>query len=323
LGYTDPPESLVDAVLAYANRRYGWQIKAEWLMWLPGLVTGINLACRSAGKPGDAVVTAIPVYPPFLRAPDQSLRELITVPLINDGEQWVWDFERLESAITPRTRLLLLCHPHNPVGRAWNEDELRAIAELARRRDLIVCSDEIHCDLLLERGVSHTPFATVDDRLIDRTVTLFAPSKTWNLPGMGCSFAVIPDPDLRRRFRREMAGLVPRVTALGYAAAEAAYRDDGVWLSSLIDYLRGNRALIQAWFSESANLSLTLPQATYLAWIDARAIDATNPLPIFEEMGVGLSDGREFGFPGYLRLNFGCRRAVLEEALDRLSPLKG
>ena len=322
LGYTDVPDSLNDAVQHYAARHYGWTIEADWLVWLPGLVPGLNLACRATGEHGDAVLTATPVYPPFLRAPAQSGRELISIPLEGTATGWRWDFEALEAAITPRTRLFLLCHPHNPVGRAWRPAELSRLIDVARRHELLICSDEIHCDLLLEDTLRHQPLACVDRTFADRTITLMAPSKTWNIPGLGCAFAIIPAPTLRRRFRNAMAGLVPHVNTLGLTAAEAAYRDDGAWLQSLLAYLRGNRDCLMAWINDSSRLKAFAPEATYLAWIDARAIDPVNPLPHFEALGVGLSDGRDFGFPGFLRLNFGCRRALLEEALLRLAPLR-
>jgi cystathionine beta-lyase len=321
-GYTDTPASLVEAVQAYIRRQYGWDIEPDWFVWLPGLVQGLNLACRAVGDNGDAVLTATPVYPPFLRAPGFSHRELIAVHLEDRGGRWGWNFTALEAAITPRTRLLLLCHPHNPVGRVWNEDELRQLVAIAHRHNLVICSDEIHCDLVLDPSVRHVPLATIDPDFARRTITLLAPSKTWNLAGLGCSFALIPDPGLRRRFRHEMAGLVPNVNLLGYAAAEAAYRDDGAWHAALLEYLRGNRDLLRDWFAGSTRLKLTVPEATYLAWIDARAIDPLNPLPRFEAAGVGLSDGRDFGFPGYVRLNFGCPRGLLEEALRRMEALR-
>lgn len=237
-GYTDPPESLVEAVGAYARRHYDWAIEPDWYVWLPGLVPGINLACRTVGREGDAVLTAIPVYPPFRRAPALAGRELIEVPLIQGEGQWRWDFAALEAAITPRTHLLLLCHPHNPVGRVWREEELVPLVEIARRHGLVICSDEIHCDLILDPGRQHRPLAQFAPDYASHIITLMAPSKTWNLAGLGCAFAVIPDADLRRRFRQAMAGLVPQVNALGFTAAEAAYRDDGRWRAALLAYLR-------------------------------------------------------------------------------------
>ncbi|WP_035057511.1 MalY/PatB family protein [Andreprevotia chitinilytica] len=321
-GYTDPPASLFEAVQTYAAKHYGWQIEADWIVWLPGLVQGINLACRAVGEPGDAVVTATPVYPPFLRAPGLAGRELIKVPLVDRDEDWGWDFAAFDAAIPPNAKLLLLCHPHNPVGRAWRKDELEQILAIAKKHDLLVCSDEIHCDLLLDADLKHTPFASLDPDFAARTITLLAPSKTWNLAGLGCAFAVIPDAALRARCRRETLGLTPSVNLLGYTAAEAAYRDDGKWLAELLATLRGNRELLREWFAQSSKLKITLPEATYLAWIDARAIDPINPLPIFEAHGVGLSDGRDFGLPGYVRLNFGCPRVLLEKALQRMEPLR-
>lgn len=321
-GYTSAPDSLVEAVTAYARREYGWTIDPSWLIWLPGLVLGLNLACRAVGRPGDAVVTATPIYPPFLSAPGLADRKLITVPLTDSSGRWRWDLQRLEASLTAETRLLMLCHPHNPVGRVWHEDELCALIDVAQRHDLIICSDEIHADLILEPGRHQRPLAAVDPDFATRTITLMAPSKTWNLPGLGCAFAVIPDPLLRQRYNWAMAGLVPHVNLMGYVAAEAAYRDDGRWHAGLIEYLRGNRQRLVDWFAASQRLHLTEPEATYLAWIDARAVDPVNPLPAFESLGVGLSDGRDFGLPGYLRLNFGCHRSLLEEALQRLLPLR-
>ena len=321
-GYSAPRESLVEAVRAHARRHYDWTIEPDWFVWLPGLVPGLNLACRAVGQPGDAVVTATPIYPPFLRAPGLAGRELVTVPLQRRERRWEWDFDALESALTPKVRLLLLCHPHNPVGRVWSEEELSRLLAFARRHDLIVCSDEIHCDLILDPGRHHVPLARLDPAFAERTITLMAPSKTWNLAGLGCAFALIPDPALRRRFGREMAGLMPPVNQLGLIAAEAAYRHGESWRRALLDYLRGNRQVLAEWFAEGNRLSWTVPEATYLAWIDAREVDPVNPLPAFEALGVGLSDGREFGLPGYLRLNFGCPQPLLREALERLRPLQ-
>ncbi|MDH5298415.1 MAG: PatB family C-S lyase, partial [Desulfobulbaceae bacterium] len=243
-GYTLPPAELTGTVVAMLAERYHWRIEADWLVWLPGLVTGLNVACRAVGEEGDGVVTLTPVYPPFLSAPVQSGRELLTVPLAAEGNHWTMDLQRLAATLTPRTRLFLLCSPHNPVGRLFHREELQALADLCLCHDLIVCADEIHCDLILAPGRSHIPLATLSPEMAARTITLMAPSKTFNLPGLGCAFAVIADRALRARFRHAMAGIVPHVNTLGYTAALAAYRHGNEWLAELLHYLRINRDLV-------------------------------------------------------------------------------
>ena len=330
-GYCGPWPSLNDAVLGHLASEYGWQIEADWLVWLPGLVSGINVACRAVGEPDSEVFTATPVYPPFLSSPSFSERRLVTAPLARIGGSWEWEFAALEAALTAATRLFLLCHPHNPVGRAWREDELRRLAEIAERHDLIVCSDEIHCGLVLDPGRRHLPFAAISPAAARRSITLMAPSKTFNIPALGSAMAVIPDPGLRRAFRAAMQGIVPDVTVLGLAATEAAFRDAGDWHAELIAYLRDNRDRVEQRIAAMPGLAMTHVEATYLAWIDAselcrmRGID--NPQQFFEHAGVGLSDGADFGrgprggindCSAFVRLNFGCPRALLDTALDRM-----
>jgi cystathionine beta-lyase len=318
LGYTRPPASLNEATVDALQQQYHWAIRPEWIVWLPGLVTGLNVACRSVGHDGDGVVTATPVYPPFLKAPGLCRRQCATVPLALDQAGWHWDLERFEASLTPRTRLLLLCSPHNPVGRAFRYDELAALIEICERRDVVICSDEIHGDLILEPGRRHIPTAAVSPAAHDRCITLMAPSKTFNIPGLGCAFAVIANDRLRRRFRDAMAGIVPEVNLLGFAAAEAAYRYGWEWHRALLDYLRQNRDLVYQALTRMPPLRTYLPEATYLSWIDARGLDVTDPAAFFEAAGVGLSDGKDFGAEGFLRLNFGCRRSLLKEALERM-----
>ena len=318
MGYTRPPLSLVETVVEVLKQRYGWEIEPEWIVWLPGLVTGLNVACRSVGGDGDAVVTATPVYPPFLHAPPLAPRTLVSIPLLLDDKGWHWDLAQFEAKLTPRTHLLLLCNPHNPVGRAFHREELLDLMAICERHDVIVCSDEIHGDLILEPGRRHIPTATVSPVSQERCITLMAPSKTFNLPGLGCAFAVIPNEPLRRRFRKTMTGIVPSVNLLGYTAAEAAFRHGWDWHRELLDYLRQNRDLVHQAVSRMPPLKTFLPEATYLTWIDARDMEVANPAAFFEAAGVGLSDGKDFGAEGWLRLNFGCRRALLEEALGRM-----
>jgi len=315
-GYSKPWPGLVDAVLAYLQRRYDWEVAPEWLVWLPGLVTGLNAACRAVG--GDAL-TAIPVYPPFLSAPKLAGRKLQTVPLVLSGDSWGWDFAQMDAAVTPETRLLLLCHPHNPVGRAWSREELTQLAEFCRRHDLIVCSDEIHCDLILDPGRKHIPLAALDADMAQRTITLMAPSKTYNIPGLGCSLAVVPNATLRRRLEEVMRGIVPDVNVFGLVAAEAAFNDAAEWHDALIQVLRANRDRVEAVVAGIPGLSMTHVEATYLAWIDARSLGVADPVRFFEDAGVGLSDGADFGAPGWVRLNFGCPAATLELALQRIA----
>ncbi len=314
-GYSEPSPALYEAVLGNLQREYGWRVAAEWLVWLPGLVTGLNVACRAVD--GD-VVTATPIYPPFLSAPRLSGRRLSTVALRLEEGRWGWDFAALEAARTPTSRLLLLCHPHNPVGRAWNVEELREIAEFCKRHDLIVCSDEIHCGLILEENRQHLPLALVDADLARRSITLMAPSKTYNIPGLGCAFAVIPDDALRHRFVAAARGIVPHVNTLGLVATEAAYRDCDDWCCALLGVLRRNRDCVEAAIADIPGLTVSHVEATYLAWIDATGLGVADPAAFFEAAGVGLSDGADFGLPGWVRLNFACPRPTLDAALERM-----
>ena len=317
-GYAVPPESLNQTVVEMLAAEYNWSIQPQWLVWLPGLVTGLNVACRAVGKDNDHVMTAVPVYPPFLSAPGNSRRNPIKVPLRHQGNRWSFDFERLEQAITRHTRLFLLCNPHNPVGRAFTRDELATLAAICERHDIIICSDEIHCGLLLDEDKVHLPTSTLDPEVARRTITLMSPSKTFNLPGLGCAFAVIPDEKLRRRFVQAKTGIVPLINALGFTAAEAAYRDCADWHAGLLEYLRGNRDTVARAIADLPMLSMAPLEATYLAWIDVRCADLPNPVRFFEDAGVGLQDGIEFDGPGFVRLNFGCQRPLLQEALDRM-----
>jgi cystathionine beta-lyase len=318
-GYGDAPASTVEAVVEALARDHGWTVDPSWLVWLPGLVTGLNVVCRAAGEAGDAVLTATPIYPPFLSAPRNGGREVIAVPMRLEGSRWVWDAAEVEAAITPRTRLLLLCNPHNPTGRAFTRDELLGIAEIADRHALTLCSDEIHAGLVLDPACRHLPVASLDADLARHTITLMAPSKTYNIPGLGCAFAVVPDALLRRRVLDAMRGIVPHVNVLGFAACEAAYRHGGAWHRALIDYLRGNVRRAVAAIGAMPGLTAAPVEATYLVWIDARGLGVPDPARFFEAAGVGLSDGADFGAPGFVRLNAGCRRALLDEALARMA----
>jgi cystathionine beta-lyase len=317
-GYADAWPSLVEAVIDGIERDHDWRIDPAWLVWLPGVVSGLNLTCRAVAPPGSAVFTATPVYPPFLATPANNDCRLITRELVDRDGRWAWDREGVESVLTDDTRLFLLCNPHNPVGRVFDHDELAWIADLAEARDLVVCSDEIHCGLVLDETRRHIPLAALTPRIARRTITLMAPSKTWNIPSLYCAFAIIPDDTLRTRFRHAMRGIVPGVNVLGLTATEAAYRDAADWRRTLTAYLAANAQHVTRRLNAMAGLSSHLPEATYLAWVDCRATGLEDPAAFFESAGVGLSDGRAFGMPGFVRLNFGCPRATLDIALDRM-----
>jgi len=362
-GYTEPPEELAPTIVAALERDHGWRIQRAWITWLPSLVVGLNVVSRAFAAEGDDILTAVPIYPPFLSAPQYGGRNAVGVPLRRspspplqgegqggDGvgagappiplpssplkgeepgprERWEWDWDALERAVTPRTKLLLLCSPHNPTGRVWTHSELQALAEFAARHALTVVSDEIHGGLVLDMDKRHIPFASLSEDAATRTVTLMSASKTFNLPTLGCAFAIASNPELRARLKRVMAGIVHHVGGLGYTATLAAYRDGRPWQLALLDYLRGNRDLMERALCAMPGLKTWHVEATYLAWIDARSLGneqgVDEPFKFFEAAGVGLYDGALFGTPGFLRLNFACPRAVLSEALRRMQAAIG
>lgn len=317
-GYTLPPDDLLETVLDMLEREHAWHVEPGWIVWLPGLVTGLNVACRSVGNPGDEVMTTLPAYPPFLTCPALSNRTLLTVAHGELGNGYVFDFDRIARTITGLTRLFILCNPQNPTGRVFTRDELLELARICMDNDVVICSDEIHCGLVLDRDKGHVSLAALDDRIARKTITLLSPSKTYNLPGLGCSLAVIPDKGLRSAFKAAMNGIVPHVNALGFTAALAAYRDSEDWRQALLDYLRANRDLVEDHVSRIPGISMHHVEATYLAWIDCRGLGERDPASFFEDAGVGLSNGADFGTPGFVRLNFGCPRSLLAEALGRM-----
>jgi cystathionine beta-lyase len=319
LGYNQPTIAQTQAVVTHLARWFDYAIEPEWIVWLPGLVSGLNVACRAVGVAGDAVFSATPIYPPFLSAPRFAERRLVSVPLVLDDNVWVWNFAAIDAALgASRAKLFELCHPHNPVGRMWQEDELWQIAALAEKHDLIVCSDEIHNGLILTPSRHHRLFASLAPEVAARTITLMAPSKTFNIPGLGAAFAIISDAGLRRRFHDAMSGIVPHVNLLGMVATEAALTRCDDWHADLIAYLRSNARAVEQAVAALPGLTMASIEATYLAWIDVTALSLADPIKHFEAHGLGLSNGADFGAPGFVRLNFGTRRAFLDEALLRL-----
>jgi len=316
-GYTGPTEELVGMIIDRLEKKYHWKVEPDWLVWLPGLVSGLNICCRAVGSSGDKVVTTIPVYPPFLSAPDNMERTLTTSNMVLNQTRWEFDWDRLQTSLDSRSKLFLLCNPHNPLGRIFSEQELRQLAEICVKFDMVICSDEIHCDLILDKHKRHIPFATLSPDIAERTITLMSPSKTFNIAGLGLSFVVISNERLRHSFIKAKQGIVPYPNLMGYTAAYAAYNDGGPWLNNLLDYLSVNSRLVYDRI-QSTSLSTSPVEATYLAWIDARSLELDDPYHYFEKAGIGFSNGAEFGAPGFLRLNFGCPRSMLKAALERV-----
>ncbi|PJF24797.1 MAG: putative C-S lyase [Phototrophicales bacterium] len=299
------------------------------MIFSPGLVVALHAAARAVGEPGTGVVTFTPVYPPFLTAPGAAGKSLIPVPLASENQDGILhysiDFNALEHALDhadAKPRLFMLCNPHNPVGRAFSRAELERLAEIMLRYDLVVCSDEIHADLTMPDGM-HTSFASLAPEIADRTITLMAPSKAFNIPGLGMGFAVINNPALRAQFRLVSESAGAFVTVFGFEGAQAAYTQGGEWLEALRTYLGENRDMLIAYVRENMpQIALTRPEATYMAWLDCRHLGIEgNPSRFFmEKAKVWLNDGAVFGGSGegFVRLNFGCPRSRLLEALDRM-----
>lgn len=321
-GYARPVKSTVNAVVDALQRNYAWKIDPAWIVWLPGLVCGLNITAQAFAQAGEEVLTLTPVYPPFMSAPKNSARLSTQAAFVLRDGHWEIDWDALACAVTPRTKLFYLCNPHNPLARVWRREELIRLGEFCAQHHLVLCSDEIHCDLILDPTLHHLPAASLSPEISARTVTLMAPSKTYNVPGLGTSFAIISDPALRAQFIRASAGVVAEVTALGFTACEAAYRDSEAWRQALLTYLRGNRDFLLDYLArEIPGIRVEAPiEATYLAWLNLEALHLADPVAHFETHGVGLSEGAYFGTPKghYVRLNFGCPRATLAEALHRM-----
>lgn len=327
-GYTLFPDSLYQAMIDWFANRHGWRIEREWILMAPGVVPSLNAACMAYAEPGEGVIIQPPVYPPFFSSVRHSGRTVIENPLVPDGEtsgHYRMDLDHLEAcAARPDARILLLCSPHNPVGRVWSEEELQAVLAIARRHGLVVISDEIHCDLTFSGERRHTMLARLAGPE-DALVTAVAPSKTFNMPGLGLSALVIADADRRQAMKSVFESMhLPQCNPFSVAGFEAGYRQGGPWLDRLLAYLRDNRDyVVDAVSRRLPSIRVSAPEGTYLMWLDCRQLAMTDSeLKRFfvQEAGVGMNPGLTFGDPGsgFMRLNIGCPRAVLEQVIDRI-----
>ena len=318
----DLPE-LVDVFTERCRKRYGWDVPRDALMLLPGVNPANNVAARTVCEPGDGLLLLTPAYPPLLRVPGNAgLDARVSVMARRPDGRYDIDFDAVERAITPATKAFLLCNPQNPVGRVFTRAELEGIAAICLRHGLAIIADEIHCDLVYT-GHEHVAIASLSPDIAARTITMMAPSKTFNQAGLKASLTIITDRALRERFQAARKDMVQATTnVMGYTAMLAAYRDGGPWHEALLRYLEANRDYLADYVRRHfAGATMGTPDGTYLAWIDFRSAGLDDPFTFFlERAKVGVHDGKLFSSAGngFVRLNFGTPRALLTEGLERM-----
>ena len=314
IGYTKKPDSLTLALQNWLVHHYGWRVPEDWIVWLPGVVPGLNMAVNTLAADAQLLVPT-PIYYPFLDLQENSGRRQIAVPMTLDNGLWSMDFAGMNDALSPQTKMVCIANPQNPTGRCYSLGELQALAGFIEEQDLLLVSDEIHCQLILDEDKQHLPIAHAVPEIAHRTVSLFAATKTYNIPGLGCAAAIVPDAALRQRFVATRGDLVPGPGPLNYIASEAAFNDRSDWVPQLLTTLRRNHDLVRAVAGER----MTTMQATYLAWLNIEDLQLNDVDGHFESHGLGLSNGAPFGHEDYVRFNFASPRPVLEEGLRRLS----
>jgi cysteine-S-conjugate beta-lyase len=334
LGYEIPSLALFETVAARMDKLYGWKIDPEMVVATPGIVSGFNAAARAVCAPGEGILMQPPVYFPFLTVHENIGLNRQFAPLVKVTDEHIVryeiDFDAFEAAMGSgdvRTRLFLLCNPHNPTGNAFTREQLSRLAEICLRHEVLICSDEIHSELLLG-GTQHIPVATLSPEIAEKTITLVAPSKTFNTAGLFCGFAIIPNPEMRKRYQETVQQMTLHVNSLGQIAALAAFSgacDD--WLEEVLVYLADNRDFVVSFVQKNVpDMRLTVPEATYMNLLDCNPLlesgqITSSPYDFFmENAKVALVDGSQFGpgGDGTVRLNFGCPRGVLEQALLRI-----
>ncbi|MFW5821800.1 MAG: MalY/PatB family protein [Tangfeifania sp.] len=323
-GYSFKPESYYQSVIGWMKRRHNWEIKKEWISSSPGVVAGLTLAIETFSDPGDEVIVQPPVYFPFFDCVKGTRRKLVENPLKLESGRYTFDFDDLKSKITKNTKLLLLCNPQNPGGMVWTREELEQLSAICIENGIMVISDEIHSDLVFE-GRKHIPFTTISDEAANNSVVFMAPSKTFNVAGLSSSVAIIPDKTNFGRYERTLnVGHLGMGNIFGTVALEAAYSNGDGWLEQMMGYVWGNYLFLEKFIAENLpKVKVMKPEATYLIWLDFREY-GMNDKELFQftidEAKVGLNNGAKFGTggDGWLRLNIGCPRSILEEGLQRL-----
>lgn len=333
-GYSFAPPSVLEAITERLWRLYNWKVDPEWILFTPGVVPAVHAAVRAFTAPGDEVVLQSPVYYPFWSAVRENGCQVANNPLQWNGSRYVMDLEGLKQIFLPhasgmttcpsRAKMIVLCSPHNPVGRVWTRSELEAVGDIALANNAIVVSDEIHCELMLN-GSHHTPFASLSPELEQNSIVCMAPSKTFNLAGLATSFIIVPNPQLRAGLQRRITGAVGSVTPFGYTALEASFREGDDWLTQVLHYIEGNVTYAQLFVQDHMPQVKIMPiEGTYLLWLDFRALGMNaHELSVFlrEKAKVGLDDGYVFGpgGEGFARMNIACPRSTVQEGLTRIA----
>jgi len=322
-GYAGEDKQLIDTICKWVSDRHGWKIEREWVLLMPGVVTGMNWTAQTFVKPGDGLCFHTPVYPPFFHISECIGANRIEIPMLVHDSQYQIDFDKFERSINASVKLFVLCNPHNPIGKVYSRDELRRISEICTKNGILVCSDEIHADLVFS-GNRHLPLASISELAAQNTITLMAPSKTFNIPGLHFSFAVIPNQKHRESMETSRKGVIGCPTMLANEAARAVYTSGADWLDELLVYLEANRDfLVDFLKSHLPEIRMIDPEGTYLAWLDCRKLGLQpDPYNFFlSKAKVALNDGLAFGEngKGFVRLNFGCPRSILTKALGRMA----
>jgi aminotransferase/cystathionine beta-lyase len=325
LGYTKLPPGFVSAVMSWTERRYGYKIKKEWLVATPGVVNAFYAAVNAFTEPGDGVIVMRPIYYPMSAAIDRNKRTLVNCPLIETDGYYTIDFDKFdELSADPNVKMLIFCSPHNPVGRVWTKEELEKLAAIAVKNNLVVVSDEIHCDLIMP-GNKHTVMATIGKDIEDRLITCFAPSKTFNLAGLATSAIIIANDKMRDKYNDTLLTMrSASVNILGYKACEIAYTEGEKWLDELIAVLDANQKLVKKYFEDNfPKLKAPLIEGTYLQWLDFRALGLSDEaLEEFMHMDAEFftDEGYVFGpeGSGFERVNLAAPTEVIKEAIERL-----
>ena len=318
-GYTDTPSDLTEFFVSKVYENTEWKIQDDWVVWIPGGVVGLNVSCKTVLAPGEMAMVPSPIYAPFTEAPENMERGFVKNYLVDSKGRLEFDLEAIETILTEDTKMFFLCNPHNPGGTVFSKQEIEKISSICEERKIIVCSDEIHSDLILEEGLRHVPFASLNKYNEEHSITIMGPCKTYNLAGFPIAAAIIPNEELREDFVRNTKGIVAHIDSIAFVAAEAAYSKGDIWHCELLDYLKFNRKILSERINKIEGISLKGPEAGFLAWIDCRNSEISNPAEFFiNEAKVGVHDGAWFGNKDYVRLNFGCPSSLLEDAISRI-----